>query len=66
MEKTYEINCTKCKTGTNHTAIKVSRKKGLRLRCERCGKIKLRYSKLNTLVEVEKLEPQFGLSKNGA
>jgi len=52
----YLSTCTWCNKKTNHIIFLVTRKRGLRLQCRDCGKIKLRYQKLNNLVVVENNE----------
>lgn len=51
--KTYLINCEKCKTKTAHMIFMTSKKRGVKLRCLKCGTLKKRYHKLNFLNEVE-------------
>ena len=42
--KTYQIMCRRCRQITPHTVYFVSRRKGVKLRCLKCGYVKPRYS----------------------
>jgi len=52
--KLYLVNCDKCKKKTPHFILRVSRKRGVKLRCCSCGKEKLRYYNPRNLEEYQK------------
>lgn len=45
----YLSNCPKCREKTEHSIYSINRARGLKLQCLKCGKIKGRYYKANTL-----------------
>jgi len=45
----YKKHCNKCKKETPHIVQGLSRKRGIRLRCLKCGFIKGRYCKINAI-----------------
>jgi len=51
MENVYVVNCPKCRKSTQHMVFRVSKTRGIKLRCLSCGKIKDRYYKADKLEE---------------
>jgi len=49
--KTYLSNCPKCREETKHGIYLISRKRGIKLQCLKCGKIKGRYYNHKALEE---------------
>ena len=49
----FQKHCNKCFKETPHFIVGITRKRGVRLRCAKCGYVKDRYCKLNTLKKEE-------------
>jgi len=47
--KIYLSNCPKCREETKHGIYSISRKRGIKLQCLKCGKIKGSYYKADKL-----------------
>jgi len=47
----YILNCPKCRQKTEHLIYKTSRRKGVKMRCARCGFVKSRYCNFQTIKE---------------
>jgi len=52
--QTYNKNCSRCRKKTPHTAVFLSRRRGVRLRCCICNYINQRFYNLNKLQEANK------------
>jgi hypothetical protein len=53
-EQTYLKYCSRCRKKTPHTAVILSRRRGVRLRCFICNYINQRFYDLNKLQEANK------------